>query len=48
MITDQLQFSFFHHPEIKAMLPKVENEVIAGNRTVAAAVDTLFKIFLNK
>ena len=48
MITDQLQFSFFHHPEIKEMLPKVENEVIAGDRTVAAAVDTLFKIFLNK
>jgi LAO/AO transport system kinase len=45
MISDQLHYSFFRHPEIKKQLPKIENEVISGDRTVTAAVDELFKIF---
>ncbi|KON87122.1 transporter [Sporosarcina globispora] len=45
MILDQLQFSFFYHPAIKPLLPKIENEVIAGNRTVTAAVEELFNIY---
>lgn len=48
MITDNLQYSFFHHPEVKQMLPQMENEVMAGEKTVASAVDKLFHVFLNK
>ncbi|AGK54815.1 membrane ATPase/protein kinase [Bacillus sp. 1NLA3E] len=46
MIIDQLQSSFFHHPEVKFLLPKVENEVISGDRTVTSAVESLFKVYL--
>lgn len=46
MIIDQLQYSFFHHPDVKNILPKLENEVIAGEKTAASAVETLFKAFL--
>jgi LAO/AO transport system kinase len=46
MITDQLQYSFFHHPDVKLMLPQLENEVMAGKKTVASAVETLFHAFL--
>ncbi|WP_370224756.1 methylmalonyl Co-A mutase-associated GTPase MeaB [Cytobacillus sp.] len=45
MILDQLQFSFFYHPAVKPLLPKIENEVIAGNRTVTSAVEELFNIY---
>jgi LAO/AO transport system kinase len=45
MIIDQLQANFFHHPAIRKMLPRVENEVISGNRPVASGVDELFKAF---
>ncbi|WP_226642444.1 methylmalonyl Co-A mutase-associated GTPase MeaB [Mesobacillus subterraneus] len=45
IIIDQLQASFFHHPEVKYLLPKVENEVISGNRPVASGVEDLFKAF---
>lgn len=45
MIIDQLQMNFFQHPAIKNLLPKVENEVISGNRPVASGVDELFKAF---
>ena len=45
MILDQLQMSFFHHEGVKGLLPKIENEVISGNRPVAAAVDELFKVY---
>jgi LAO/AO transport system kinase len=45
MIVDQLQASFFHHPQVKYLLPKVENEVISGNRPVASGVEELFKAF---
>jgi LAO/AO transport system kinase len=48
MITDQLQYSFFHHPEIKWLLPQLENEVMAGEKTVASAVNSLFKVFLSE
>ncbi|EKN69712.1 membrane ATPase/protein kinase [Neobacillus bataviensis LMG 21833] len=48
MITDQLQFYFYHHKGVKHELPKLENEVIAGNTTVATAVETLFQTFLNE
>lgn len=46
MITDTLQYSFFHHPEVKRMLPQLENEVMAGEKTVASVVNTLFNTFL--
>jgi LAO/AO transport system kinase len=47
MITDQLQYSFFHHPDVKQRLPQLENEVMAGRKTAASAVDTLFHVFLS-
>ncbi|CAH2716342.1 putative GTPase [Neobacillus rhizosphaerae] len=47
MITDQLQFYFYHHSGVKSTLPKLENEVIAGETTVAVAVATLFNTFLS-
>ncbi|MEH7073954.1 methylmalonyl Co-A mutase-associated GTPase MeaB [Neobacillus drentensis] len=46
MITDQLQFQFFHHQGVKNLLPKLENEVIAGEKTIASAVEALFTIYL--
>ncbi|MGG3470897.1 methylmalonyl Co-A mutase-associated GTPase MeaB [Neobacillus pocheonensis] len=48
MITDQLQYSFFHHEAVKLKLPKLENEVIAGEITAASAVEALFHAFLNE
>ncbi|MFB6465891.1 methylmalonyl Co-A mutase-associated GTPase MeaB [Cytobacillus sp. Hz8] len=45
MIMDQLQVSFFQNPEVKLLLPKMENEVICGDRTVTSAVENLFKVF---
>lgn len=47
LITDQLHYSFFHHPEIKLKLPQLENEVMAGKKTAASAVDILFTTFLS-
>lgn len=43
MIVDQLQFNFFYHPVVKELLPKFENEVIAGTRTATSAVELLFR-----
>jgi LAO/AO transport system kinase len=48
LITDQLHYSFFHHPEVKLQLPQLENEVMAGNKTAATAVEILFNAFLSK
>ncbi|MBA4538219.1 methylmalonyl Co-A mutase-associated GTPase MeaB [Bacillus aquiflavi] len=48
MITDHLQASFFYHPQIKMLLPKIENEVIAGDRTVTSAVNFLFQEYQKK
>ena len=45
MIVDQLQFRFFYNPEVKSLLPKMENEVIAGSRTVTSAVEELFEAY---
>jgi len=47
LITDQLHYSFFHHPEVKLKLPQLENEVMAGKKTAASAVDILFNTFLS-
>lgn len=43
MIVDQLQNRFFYNPVIKELLPKVENEVRTGKKTVATAVEELFQ-----
>ncbi|WP_075982236.1 methylmalonyl Co-A mutase-associated GTPase MeaB [Bacillus massilinigeriensis] len=45
MITDQLQASFFQNAEVKKLLPKIENEVICGDRTVTSAVENLFEVY---
>lgn len=42
LILDQLQAHFFYHPTVKELLPKLENEVMAGEQTVTTAVETLF------
>ncbi|MEH7253184.1 methylmalonyl Co-A mutase-associated GTPase MeaB [Neobacillus niacini] len=47
LITDQLHYSFFHHPEVKLKLPQLENEVMAGEKTAASAVEILFNTFLS-
>ena len=47
LITDTLHYSFFHHPEVKLKLPQLENEVMAGERTAAMAVEILFNTFLS-
>lgn len=46
LITDQLHYSFFHHPDVKLKLPQLENEVMAGEKTAATAVEILFNAFL--
>jgi LAO/AO transport system kinase len=48
MISDQLHYHFYHHPGVKGQLPKIENEVITGEKTVASAAEQLFKIFESK
>ncbi|XJZ26152.1 methylmalonyl Co-A mutase-associated GTPase MeaB [Bacillota bacterium Lsc_1132] len=48
MIADQLHYQFFHHPEVKMQLPRLENEVMAGEKTVASAAELLFKVFYDK
>lgn len=47
MITDTLHYHFFHHPGVKNLLPKYENEVITGDVTVATAVEKLYETFIN-
>ncbi|WP_026572587.1 methylmalonyl Co-A mutase-associated GTPase MeaB [Bacillus sp. UNC438CL73TsuS30] len=47
LISDQLHYHFYHHPGVKNQLPKIENEVIAGEKTVASAVESLFRTFLD-
>lgn len=47
MITDQLQFQFYHDPDVTLQLPRLENQVMAGEKTVASAVEILFKAFFN-
>lgn len=47
LISDQLHYSFFHHPEVKLQLPQLENEVMAGDKTAATAVEILFNVFLS-
>ncbi|MDP4169383.1 MAG: methylmalonyl Co-A mutase-associated GTPase MeaB [Bacillota bacterium] len=48
MITDQLLFTFFHHPDVKQKLPRLENEVISGEKTAASAVEILFQAFMQQ
>lgn len=48
MISDQLHMSFYQDPNVKQLLPKIENEVISGEKPVASAVNELFKAFLGK
>lgn len=43
MIIDQLQADFFYHPIVKELLPRFENEVISGSKTVTSAVESLFQ-----
>lgn len=43
MIIDQLQASFFYHPTVKELLPKYENAVMTGDKTVTSAVESLFQ-----
>ncbi|WP_042458173.1 methylmalonyl Co-A mutase-associated GTPase MeaB [Neobacillus dielmonensis] len=48
IIADQLHFQFYHHPNVKVELPKLENQVIAGEMTVASAAETLYRLFMDQ
>lgn len=48
LIADHLHYHFYHHRGVKELLPKLENEVMAGEKTAATAVEILFDIFLKK
>jgi len=48
LINDQLQHYFYHHPGVKDSLPMLENQVIAGDITVASAAELLFQTFLSQ
>ncbi|WP_462412513.1 methylmalonyl Co-A mutase-associated GTPase MeaB [Neobacillus sp. Marseille-QA0830] len=48
IIADHLHYQFYHHPDVKSQLPKLENQVIAGERTVASAADMLFRLFMEQ
>ncbi|WP_338470192.1 methylmalonyl Co-A mutase-associated GTPase MeaB [Niallia sp. XMNu-256] len=43
MILEHLQYRFYHHPEVKQVLPTLEQDVQSGSITVSQAVDELFK-----
>ncbi|MDQ1145143.1 LAO/AO transport system kinase [Bacillus sp. SORGH_AS 510] len=47
LISDQLHYTFFHHPVIKQKLPQLENEVMAGTKTAASVVESLFNDFFS-
>jgi len=47
LVNEQLQKRFFQNDRIKRMLPKLENEVIAGEKTVTQAVHEAFMDFYN-
>ena len=41
MILDQLEHHFYHHQEVKQLLPKLEKDVLSGTKTVSQAVEEL-------
>lgn len=45
LVNEQLQTLFFQNERIKRMLPQLENEVIAGKKTVTQAVQEAFTNF---
>ncbi|SFA97076.1 MULTISPECIES: methylmalonyl Co-A mutase-associated GTPase MeaB [unclassified Bacillus (in: firmicutes)] len=47
LITDHLHFRFFHHPEVKQLLPEVEHGVIEGELTASSGVEQLIQVFLS-
>lgn len=47
LIADHLHFRFFHHPEVKQLLPGVELGVMEGELTAATGVEQLIQVFLS-
>lgn len=47
-ITERLEYSFYQDPEIKKLLPILQEAVINGDLTVSTAVDCLFNRHLKK
>ncbi len=45
MIEDRLISKLRNHPSVKAIIPKLENNVISGTSTPALAVEKMFKAF---
>lgn len=45
LITEQLHKVFYQNPEIKKILPVLENQVMSGTKTVSTAVSEAFKHF---
>jgi LAO/AO transport system kinase len=45
MIEDYLRSRFFTHPAVRAQLPQIERDVVAGTLPVTAAVRALIEAF---
>nr|WP_260471993.1 methylmalonyl Co-A mutase-associated GTPase MeaB [Bacillus sp. HMF5848] len=48
MIKDYLEHSFFSNPRVKQTMPEIENKVMAGDKTVTAAVQQLIQLYENQ
>lgn len=46
LMNDQLRLLFYGDPKIKSLLPMLENQVIAGDKTVTKAVQEAFYAFM--
>ncbi|WP_163102660.1 methylmalonyl Co-A mutase-associated GTPase MeaB [Peribacillus alkalitolerans] len=46
LLKEHLNKIFFHNPSVKNSLPKLENEVMSGTKTVSVAVLEAFDLFL--
>lgn len=45
LIDHQLKTMFYKNDTVKGLLPKLENEVMSGNKTVTKAVQQAFQSF---
>ena len=46
LIEGQLHQMFYKNPMVKQLLPILENQVMAGNKTITKAVQEVFQSFL--
>ncbi|RHW41139.1 methylmalonyl Co-A mutase-associated GTPase MeaB [Neobacillus notoginsengisoli] len=48
VISDHLHFSFYQNVGVKSLLPKLEKDVLNGEKTAAGAADELFEVFYKR